>query len=89
MPKMLDDETYKALGAKLPEPVKWPEGMFIKPDSSQEWELEQRCFAAANDSALPEAARTLIKDLWREVCARAPTNEPASPEYNGGDTPPI
>ena len=37
MPKMLDDETYKALGVKLPEPVKWPEGMFLhttpKPDA--------------------------------------------------------
>ncbi len=29
MPKVLDDETYKALGVPLPPPIKWPEGMFL------------------------------------------------------------
>ena len=29
--KKLDDETYKALGMPLPEPVKWPKDMFISP----------------------------------------------------------
>jgi hypothetical protein len=37
--KKLDDETYKALGVPLPEPIKWPEGMFMhttpKPDACQ------------------------------------------------------
>lgn len=33
--KKLDDETYKALGAKLPEPIKWPEGMFLSHDEAR------------------------------------------------------
>lgn len=43
-----------------------------EPDSKEEWELEQRAFGVANDPSLPVHVRDLVKDLWREVCARAP-----------------
>lgn len=49
-------------------------GTMIKPNSDEEWELEQRTFRAANHQTVPEWARDLIKDLWRELCAREPIN---------------
>jgi hypothetical protein len=42
----------------------------IEPDSQEEWELEQRAFAAAGDEGLPQEVRQLIGELWAEVCAR-------------------
>ena len=44
--------------------------MATEPNSDEEWMLEQRAFAAANNPSLPEPVRVLIKDLWREVCER-------------------
>jgi hypothetical protein len=44
----------------------------IKPNSPEEWELEQRMFHAANDPTLPENVRKLIGDLWQALCFRDP-----------------
>jgi hypothetical protein len=41
-----------------------------EPNSGAEWSLEQAAFQAANGTDVPEWAREIIKELWREVCAR-------------------
>ncbi len=40
-------------------------------ETQAEWDLENRAFSAANDPKLPERARTVIEDLWRQYCAAA------------------
>jgi len=42
----------------------------IDPNSDEEADLEQACFASFNDNSLPIETRRLIQKLWREVCAR-------------------
>lgn len=42
----------------------------LMPNSKDEWKLELRVFDAVNNSAVDDITSELLKDLWKEVCAR-------------------
>lgn len=48
--------------------MEWPKPTI--PNSEDEWKLELRVFDAVNNSNIDEITSELLKDLWKEVCAR-------------------
>lgn len=48
--------------------LNWPTPLI--PNSEDEWKLELRVFDAVNNSAVDDITSELLKDLWKEVCAR-------------------
>lgn len=48
--------------------MEWPKPTI--PNSEDEWKLELRVFNAVNNFDLDDTTSELLKDLWREICAR-------------------